>query len=107
MILHNFTCTAYAPLDPKAKKGMDYSGNPSVTASGTLFNHHFTIAAPSYIPFGSWVYIETVGWRRVDDRGGKIKRRRLDIGMRTRKEAKQFGVRKLKVWVDPHIKVPR
>ncbi len=94
---NEYTATAYAPLDPAAVRGMCYSGDPRVTASGRRTEPGITVAAPRHIPFGTWIHIQGLGWRRVDDRGGRIKGQRLDICFQTRKEALQWGVRKVKV----------
>lgn len=91
--------TGYAPLDPKAVKGMCYSGDPTVTASGKRTTPGITIAAPKYIPFGTWVHLQGIGWRRVDDRGKRITGNKIDICFHTRKEALQWGRRKIKVHI--------
>ncbi len=92
------TATGYAPLDPRAVRGMCFSGDPRVTASGKRTEPGITVAAPPDVPFGIWLHIEGLGWRRVDDRGGKIKGNRIDICFRTRKEAFQWGRRKVRVF---------
>lgn len=91
--------TGYAPLDPKAIKGMCYSGDPTVTASGKRTTPGITIAAPKHIPFGTWVHLQGIGWRRVDDRGKRITGNKIDICFHTRKEALQWGRRKIKVHI--------
>ena len=91
--------TGYAPLDPKAVKGMCYSGNPNVTASGRKTMPGVTIAAGRDLPFGTNVYIPELGWRVVEDRGGAIKSNVLDVCFHTRKEAFEWGVRTCKVYV--------
>lgn len=91
--------TGYAPLDPKAIKGMCYSGDPTVTASGRKTTPGVTIAASRHIPFGTWIYIKEIGWRRVDDRGKKIVKGRIDICFHTRQEAIKWGKRKVKVYI--------
>lgn len=93
----SYTLTAYAPLDPKAVYGLDYIGDPSVTASGDKPIPGQTVAADKSIPFGTKVWIEGVGVRTVNDRGGAIKRGRLDLCMETRDEALQFGRQRRKV----------
>lgn len=85
--------TGYAPLDPKAVRGMCYSGDPKITASGRQVMPGVTIAADRSIPFGTWIWIDSLGWRRVDDRGGAIKGGRLDICFATRAEALAWGVK--------------
>lgn len=92
-----YTVTAYAPLDPSAVYGLDYIGNPNVTASGDKPVPGQTVAAAKDIPFGTRVWIEGVGVRTVNDRGGAIKRGRLDLCMATKEEALQFGRQRRKV----------
>ena len=91
--------TAYAPLDPAAVAGMCYSGDPRVTASGRRTEPGVTIAAPRNIPFGTWIHIQDLGWRRVDDRGGKIRGNRLDLCVQTQKEALRWGRRRVRVHI--------
>jgi 3D (Asp-Asp-Asp) domain-containing protein len=92
-----YTLTAYAPLDPKAVHGLDYIGDPTITASGDKPIPGQTVAADKSIPFGTKVWIEGVGVRTVNDRGGAIKRGRLDLCMATKSEAIHFGRQKRKV----------
>ena len=92
-----YTITGYAPLDPQAVYGLDYIGNPAVTASGQAPVPNETVAAAKDIPFGTRVWIEGIGIRTVNDRGGAIKRGRLDLCMETKSEAIAFGRQKRKV----------
>ena len=92
-----YTLTAYAPLDPSAVYGLDYIGDPTITASGQAPVPNETVAADKSIPFGTRVWIEGVGVRTVNDRGGAIKRGRLDLCMATRDEAIAFGRQNRKV----------
>ena len=96
-VAETYTITGYAPLDPQAVYGLDYIGDPAVTASGQAPVPNETVAADKSIPFGTRVWIEGVGVRTVNDRGGAIKRGRLDLCMETRNEALQFGRQKRKV----------
>ncbi len=91
--------TAYAPLDPQAVEGVCFSGDPRVTASGRRTTPGITIAAPRSIPFGTWLHIDGIGWRRVDDRGGKIRGNRLDLCVQTQKEALRWGRRRVRVHI--------
>lgn len=95
--VETYTLTAYAPLDPKAVHGLDYIGDPTITASGDKPIPDETVAADKSIPFGTKVWIEGVGVRTVNDRGGAIKRGRLDLCMATKEEALQFGRQRRKV----------
>lgn len=69
-IVDEFMLTAYAPLCPDAVEGMDYSGDPNKTTSGLPPVPGETVAAGKGIPMGSRVWIEGLGWRTVNDRGG-------------------------------------
>jgi len=83
--------TAYAPLDPRAVEGMCFEGNPKVTASGEEVEPGVTVAAGEQIPLGTEVYIEGIGRRIVQDRGGAIGSRDIDIAVTSKDEALQFG----------------
>ena len=50
-----------------------------ITASGAKATVGRTIAAPSNLPFGTKLYIEGIGERVVEDRGGSISGQRLDL----------------------------
>ena len=89
--VREFETTAYAPLDPNAIEGMCYSGDPNVTASGGRPIPGETVAAGPGIPFGSRVWIEGIGFRTVNDRGGRITDNHLDIVVASRKEAFAWG----------------
>ena len=89
--------TAYAPLDPAAVEGMCYSGDPAVTASGEAPVPGETVAAA--LPFGTVLWIEGIGIRRVNDRGGRIRDDCIDLVMATREEALKFGRQKRRVVV--------
>lgn len=50
-----------------------------VTASGTQATVGRTCAADKSLPFGTILYIEGIGYRTVEDRGGAIKGGRIDV----------------------------
>lgn len=91
--------TGYAPLDPRAVKGMCYSGNPHVTASGARTRPGVTVAAPKHVPFGTKVIVPGHGLRVVEDRGGAIKGNKIDICFARRVDALQFGRRNIEIIV--------
>jgi len=95
--IQRWTATAYAPLDPDAVQGVCYSGDPNITASGMPIEPGISVAAGPSVPFGTWLWIEGLGWRRVDDRGAAIRDGRIDICMITREEAIRFGRRQVTV----------
>lgn len=85
--------TAYTSHD----KGMDGKG---ITASGERVQEGRTIAGDPEIPFGSQIYIPALGKTyTVTDRGGAIRGDRLDVYMEDRRQALEFGVRELEVWI--------
>ena len=68
-----------------------------VTASGTIATEGRTVACN--LPFGTKIYIEGIGERIVEDRGGGIKDGMIDLFYNTHEEALQHGIKRLKVWV--------
>ena len=97
--IYSFEMTAYAPLDTRAQEGVCYSGNKYVTASGKRTTPCISVAMDKSIPFGTWIYIFGIGLRRVDDRGGNIVGRRIDLCVNTQKEAFRIGRRNVLVWI--------
>ena len=91
--------SAYAPLDPRAKEGICYQGNPNVTASGSCPVPDLTAAAGPGTPFYTLAYVAGHGWRIINDHGGAITNDRMDLVMETQAEAFQWGRQKLKVLV--------
>ena len=91
--------TAYAPLDPRAKEGVCYSGNRYVTASGQRTTPGISVAMGKSVPFGTWVYIFGFGLRRVDDRGGSIGKGKIDLCVWTQEQAYSIGRREVSVWI--------
>ncbi|UNC91210.1 3D domain-containing protein [Candidatus Contubernalis alkaliaceticus] len=83
--------TMYAPLSDGAVEGIDYSGDPSLSASDNKVVPGETAAAGSNIPFGTKIYVEGLGWRIVNDRGRLIGANDIDIAVRTKEESLKFG----------------
>mgnify|MGYP001066125831 CR=1 FL=1 len=79
--------TGYAPLDPRAEEGMCYAGDPNITASGQPVIIGQTVAAGSDVPFGTRIWIEDIGFRVVQDRGGRIGNGHIDVAVATQEEA--------------------
>ncbi|WP_144533941.1 3D domain-containing protein [Bacillus pumilus] len=67
------------------------------TASGVTTKQGITIACPPYMKFGTKLYIEDVGLRVCQDRGGDIKGNRLDVFIENLKKAREFGRQTLTV----------
>ncbi len=70
-----------------------------VTSSGLHVTENRTLACPPAFPFGTKIYIEGIGERRCEDRGGAIKGNHVDIYMQTKNEAFAFGRRTLEAYV--------
>jgi 3D (Asp-Asp-Asp) domain-containing protein len=51
------------------------------------------------MPFGTKIYIDGVGERIVQDRGGAIKGNRIDLYFENHQEANNFGRQKRKVTI--------
>ena len=83
--------TMYAPLGAGAIGGHDYSGDPSKSFSGENVVPGKTAAAGPNVPLGTEIYVEDLGWRRVNDRGGAIGPNDIDLAVASREEAIKFG----------------
>jgi 3D (Asp-Asp-Asp) domain-containing protein len=86
--------TKYAPLSPLAEEGSDFSGDPSLTASGDKVVPGETAAAGPNIPFGTEIYVEGLGWRTVNDRGRLVGPNDIDLAAATKEESIEFGRQK-------------
>ncbi|HOX40130.1 MAG TPA: 3D domain-containing protein [Candidatus Brocadiia bacterium] len=68
-------------------------------ALGKLENGVSIAVDPTVVTAGTWVYIDTVGWRRADDTGGRIKGKHIDLFMLVpRAQAMAWGKKELQVW---------
>lgn len=75
-------------------------GGSGVTASGAPTEVGTTIAVdPSVIPYGTEVYIEGIGHRTAQDRGGAVNNKHIDVLVQTHDEALTLGTTYKDVWV--------
>jgi len=83
-----FTVTKYTPRSEAYGKF-----NTGLTATLTKADPKNRIVAvdPKLIPYGSWVWVEDLGWFRAEDCGSAIKGFRLDLLTATEGEAMDFG----------------
>jgi 3D (Asp-Asp-Asp) domain-containing protein len=83
-----FTITKYLPRSPAYGKF-----NDGLTSTLWKADPKARIVAvdPKLIPYGSWVWIEGLGWYRAQDCGSAIKGFRLDLLTETQREAMTFG----------------
>lgn len=74
-------------------------GNPT-TASGSPVIPGVTVAAdPDVLPLGTRVCIEGIGERVVQDTGGAIRGRKIDLAVESHEEALEFGRRAAEVYI--------
>ena len=92
--------TSYAPLDPNAVEGMCYSGDPSITATGTTVRYGVAAADFSKLPAGTILDIPGYGIAVVEDTGSALRKHEgyaIDVFMPTREEALAWGRQHLDV----------
>jgi len=93
-----FKVTRYVPRSPAYGRF-----NDGFTATMKKADPAARIVAvdPMLIPYGSWVWIEDLGWYRAEDCGSAIKGYRLDVLTATEKESTEWGRRERFVIVVP------
>ena len=94
--LGEYMCTAYC-----AEEYPHICGGNGITASGTLPVPGITAAADwDELPAGSVIYIEGIGIRVIEDTGGAINGRALDVLVETHDEAERWaGYGSHRVWL--------
>lgn len=93
-----FTVTMYLPRSEAYGRF-----NDGLTATLTKADPQARLVAvdPKLIPYGSWLWIEGLGWFRAEDCGSAIKGFRLDVLVATEEEAMRFGKQERFVIVVP------
>lgn len=97
--LGEFKVTAYTSGPESTGKNL---GDPAygITASGTAAREGLTIAADwDKLPAGSTVFIEGVGIRTVEDKGGLIVGACIDLFVEDLEYALEWGVQYKQVWL--------
>lgn len=74
-------------------------GHHNITFGGLYADTGVVAVDPSVIPLGALLWIEGYGYATAGDTGGLIKGRRVDLFMRTKAEAVQYGIRQVRVIV--------
>lgn len=76
-------------------------GDPAygITASGTYVKEGRTAACPKPMKFGTKLYVEGLGYRICEDRGGAIKTGKLDIYVDDLNKARELGRQRLLVTI--------
>lgn len=89
-----FTATAYCPCEQCC------GHNHGITATGERPIEGLTIAADwDILPPGTLIEIEGLGYRVVQDKGGAIKGRRIDVYFENHDNALNFGKQEVKIRV--------
>ena len=89
-----YMATAYLPIDPMEGR------RSGLTATGALARPYFTVAVdPGVVPLNSWIWIDGLGWWKAQDTGNAIRGKKIDLCLSERKEALEFGVRKMRIKV--------
>ena len=74
-------------------------GNPT-TKSGEPVTPGVTVAAdPAVLPLGTRIYIDGIGERVVQDTGGAIRGRKIDLAVESHQEAVAWGRKEADVWI--------
>lgn len=94
-----FVVTQYVP----SAGGINADEDPTTTATMRKADPNDRIVAvdPAVIPYGSWIWIEDLGWYEAQDCGGAIKGFRLDVMSASLRNAAKFGKQKLFAIVVP------
>lgn len=89
----NMTATAYAPgpLDNGKWNNLTYMG-------GTV-KHGVAAVDPRVIPMGTKLWIEGYGEAIAEDQGSAIKGNRIDLAFNDRKQALDYGIQNVKIYV--------
>lgn len=75
-------------------------GGNGVTASGEPTDVGVTAAADwSILPKGSKIYIQNIGWREIQDIGGGVNGKHIDVLVRNHQEALNLGTSTEGVWL--------
>ncbi|WP_232696152.1 3D domain-containing protein [Brevibacillus daliensis] len=98
VLVEQYEVTAYT-LSPHETGKTASHPEYGITASGAKVAELTTVACPPELPFGTRVYIEGVGERMCQDRGGAIKGRKLDVYMHDYNDAIHFGRQTLGVTI--------
>lgn len=102
--LGEFTLTAYCSCEAccgywATVRPLDEEGNPIVyTADGSVARQGVTVAADTDIlPFGTVLVIDGREYI-VQDRGGKVKGKHIDVYFDNHEDAREFGVKVMEIF---------
>ena len=92
IVWYEFEATAYCSCERCCGK------SDGITASGAPALENVTVAMDSSIPFFTHIYIEGMGERIVQDRGGAINENKIDIYFDSHEDALNFGKQQIKLY---------
>lgn len=104
--LGEFKITAFTAGYESTGKTPDHPAY-GITASGEKVKENHTIASDwDVLPPGTVVYIQDIGIRTIEDKGGKVKGNHIDLYIKELEEALEWGVQYKEVWIvnDEYIK---
>jgi 3D (Asp-Asp-Asp) domain-containing protein len=92
------TATAYTPINTRMEGGRYTKTRRDGRAA------HGVAVDPDLIPLGSRLWIPGYGHAVADDIGGRIQGHRVDLRMQSARKMRQWGVRRVRVYVldDPY-----
>ena len=85
-----------------SKQHPDNINNPNFvqrTANGLIPQPGRTVAADRFFEFGVEVYLPGFGWRTVEDRGGKVNGKVIDVLVEDHQTALRLGRQKVEVFI--------
>ena len=68
-----------------------------ITASGTRAKRGTIAADPKLYPFGTRIFVPGYGYGTVEDVGGAIKGKHLDVWFPSHQEARNWGSQQVKI----------
>lgn len=77
-----------------------YTWTGNQTASGTWPREGRTIAGPRWVPFGTRVYVDGIGWRIIEDRTHERFDGRWDVYMESRDACLAWGIQQRAVVIE-------
>jgi len=80
-------------------KSVEEGTSRGITRCGTKVNRGTVSVDPRIIPLKTKLYIEGYGEATALDTGGAIKGNRIDLYMETKKEALEWGLKEVKVFI--------
>ena len=89
----NMTATAYAPGP------LDNGKWNNLTYVGGIVKHGVVAVDPRVIPMGTKLWVEGYGEAVADDQGSAIKGNRIDLAFDDRKDALDYGIQNVKIYV--------